>query len=82
MLPNGREIIRDGYQRGLPVTEIARLADSTRGSVKVIAHRMRLTHRRYVSARIPEPQRDDYYHLRLRKRLSRSDAHAVLGVPL
>lgn len=44
MLPNGREIIRDGYQRGLPVAEIARLAGSTPGSVKVIASRMRLLH--------------------------------------
>ncbi len=54
MLPNGREIIRDGYQRGLPVAEIARLAGSTPGSVKVIAHNMGIKHqRRFIRRRPP-----------------------------
>lgn len=44
MRPNGRDIIKDGYQRGLPVAEIARLADSTPGSVRVIASNMGLRH--------------------------------------
>lgn len=51
MIPNGREIIRDGYQRGLPVAEIARLAGSTPGSVRVIASKMGLIHQKAPAVR-------------------------------
>lgn len=64
MKPNGREIIRDGYARGLPVAEIARLADSTPGSVKVIAHKMGIKHQKRIRVRVPPFAGYDRYELR------------------
>jgi len=39
-----RDVIRDGYERGLPVAEIARLCGMTSTAVRTMAHRTGLRH--------------------------------------
>jgi len=64
MLPNGRDIIREGYRLGDPVAEIALRAGSTPGSVKVIAGKMGLAHPSGAPGRSLTGQKArDYRHL-------------------
>lgn len=81
MKANGREIIKDGYRRGLPVAEIARLADSTPGSVKATASRMKLLHPLGApQRRLPPPLAQDYRTLNQKGRYSSIEALRILGV--
>lgn len=80
MICNGREIIRAGYAASMPVSEIARQAGSTPGSVRVIAHKMGIRHGSFISERIPAEHQDDYRHLLRRKHFHAAAALRVLGL--
>lgn len=80
MIEGGREIIRAGYKAGRPVADIARDCDSTRGSVKVIAHKMGIRHKKYVSERVPADLVSDYLNIVKRKSLGVKFAYQVLGI--
>lgn len=82
MIRNGRDIIRAGYAAGTPVADIARQCDSTPGSVKVIAHKMKLRHRYHISERIPANLVADYRHLKQRKHLPMAFVYRVLGLEM
>lgn len=80
MTPNGREVIRAGYAAGAKVADIARQCESTPGSVKVIAHKMGLRHRKYLSERVPEHLRGTYHYFCRNKQFPAAFAMRVLGL--
>ncbi len=78
MISNGREIIRAGYAAGTKVAEIARQCESTPGSVKVIAHRMKLRHRFHLDARVPAEKQADWRNMVWRKRIPTREVASYL----
>lgn len=76
-----KETIKAGYKAGTPVAEIARQCRSTPGSVKVMAHRMGLCHRRWKNvASVPPEMKSDYRFFTKVKGLPGDFVLRVLGV--
>lgn len=82
MISNGRDIIRAGYAAGRPVKAIADECSSTPGSVRVIARKMGIRHRRMVHLAVPPERKYDYRVLRSLGKFSAPEAAAILGVEL
>jgi hypothetical protein len=80
MIRNGREIIRAGYAAGVKVADIARQCDSTPGSVRVVAKKMGIRHRRCLSSRVPDHLRSDWVNMVRRKKLSAHRVAEMLGL--
>lgn len=80
MVSNGRDIIRQGYAEGRPVSVIARDCASTPGSVRVTAYRMGVRHTVYAPLKVPADKQGDYQHLTQRKRLPAAYVRRVLGL--
>lgn len=74
-----RAIIEQGYQVGLPVSEIAAMIGSTPGSVRVIAHKMGIKHPGPLPRQLPPGRVDDYRFLTRQKRIPAAEAKQILG---
>lgn len=80
MIRNGRDIIRSGYAAGAPVAEIARQCRSTPGSVKVIAHKMKLRHPAKAHLIVPPALMSDFRVLLDIGKYRAREAVSILGL--
>lgn len=75
-----RAAIALGYANGTPIVVIAAQAGSTPGSVKVLAHRMKLTHSNPLSRGIPKEHREAWRFFTQYKRLPPAYVRKLLGL--
>lgn len=80
MICNGREIIRAGYAAGTPVKAIAEECGSTPGSVRVVARKMGIRHRRCLVVRVPAHLHGDWQNMVRRKKIPAARVARMLGL--